>query len=639
MSTDPSVAPGVRAGPGAAALALLALVVLVFWPGLDGGFLFDDYHVVVDNGALALPDYGATALLDAAFSTHTGPTRRPLALLSFAFERSLFGLDATTAKCVNLVLHGINALLLLWLVRLLMPRFGIAAPDAAALAWLAVALWAVHPLNLSPVLYVVQRMTLLAGTFMLLGLIVYTRARLRQLGGGRTARWTWPAFALCLLGGLASKETAIVMLLMVAAIEAHAFRFGGTRRTWRRLAGVALLAAAAFAVAAVSVPESVGMRYGARDFTLVERLLTEARVLLRYLGMLAWPQPSAFALFHDDVVVSRGLFTPFTTLPALLAVAALGALAWRGRPRWLAFGLAWFLAGHALESTVLPLELMHEHRNYLASLGPLLVMVLGVAALLRRAGARRLGLPLAAATSIALAVSSGLRADRWSDPLSMMAYDAAAHPRSARSHYELGRLLVERARANGERQDYAAGIAAIERAAALAAHPALALGTLLQLASEAGDEARVAALLDVLAGHGTRLRAKVFRQLVRCQVAQGCRADPAPVFALAGTLLDGAAGGGYWRRETTAWLAIYYLRILGDGPAGIGLLRELDAQPGARLDHRVRLAEALAAHGQPDAARRQASSVRASLPWHASVTLRPYLRRLRRVVATPGASP
>ena len=76
------------------ALVLLAAVMLVYLPGLEGRFTFDDYPTIVDNPALDLSAVDLSALLDAAFSgAGTGPLARPLALLSFAAQRTLGGLD------------------------------------------------------------------------------------------------------------------------------------------------------------------------------------------------------------------------------------------------------------------------------------------------------------------------------------------------------------------------------------------------------------------------------------------------------------------------------------------------------------------------------------------------------------------
>ena len=111
--------------------------------------------------------------------------------------------------------------------------------------------------------------------------------------------------------------------------------------------------------------------YEGRDFDLLQRLLTQARVLFLYLGLLLIPDIRRFGLYHDDLVTSTGLFDPSSTFLAVVAWAVIVVfILWGARRRapW-AFASAWFLVGHGMESTIVPLEQMHEHRNYVPSVG------------------------------------------------------------------------------------------------------------------------------------------------------------------------------------------------------------------------------------------------------------------------------
>jgi hypothetical protein len=186
--------------------------------------------------------------------------------------------------------------------------------------------------------------------------------------------------------------------------------------------------------------------YELRPFSLVERLLSEARVIWFYLGLIVVPRISAFGLHHDDIIVSTGLFSPWTTLPSLLGLAGLIWLAWRMRRSapLAAFGIAWFLIGHALESTVLPLELAHEHRNYVPLLGVLLAAGWGLLhALESTRRVRRMGILL---TGVVLAYSSfvtGLRANQFGEEIRRTQIEAQYHPASARTRHEAGLSLSD----------------------------------------------------------------------------------------------------------------------------------------------------------------------------------------------------
>ena len=181
-----------------------------------------------------------------------------------------------------------------------------------------------------------------------------------------------------------------------------------------------------------------------RDFTLAQRLLTEPRVLVDYLHWTLLPDPMVLSLYHDEIVISTGLLTPWTTLGAILLLAALIVIAiWlRNRRPLVSLGIGWFFAAQLLTATIIPLELVYEQRMYFASIGVLLA-----------AGALLLGLRwriawwllrgfMVFAALLWFAVATNLRAQEWSDPLRLAIAEANRHPESARAVYEAGRLLL-----------------------------------------------------------------------------------------------------------------------------------------------------------------------------------------------------
>ncbi len=184
--------------------------------------------------------------------------------------------------------------------------------------------------------------------------------------------------------------------------------------------------------------------WAGRTFTLGQRLLTEPRVLVDYLHWTLLPDPGTLSLYHDEIVTSTGLFTPWTTLPSIALLAALIAIAvWlRNRLPLVALGIGWFFASQLLTATIVPLELVYEQRMYFGSIGVLLAvfsLLLGLR--------NRIRLPLARGTVIALllllyASVTYLRAQEWSNPLRLAIAEANRHPTSARANYEAGRLLL-----------------------------------------------------------------------------------------------------------------------------------------------------------------------------------------------------
>ena len=108
--------------------------------------------------------------------------------------------------------------------------------------------------------------------------------------------------------------------------------------------------------------------YDKRPFSLWERLLSQPRILIFYLSLLLYPAPWRFSIEHD-INHSLSLITPWTTLPAIAAVAGLIGFAILNSRKYpiLSFGILFFFLNHMVESTILPLELVFEHRNYLPS--------------------------------------------------------------------------------------------------------------------------------------------------------------------------------------------------------------------------------------------------------------------------------
>ena len=374
----------------------LALVALAYLPGLRGPFVFDDFPNILNNPAVALTELTPQALRTAALSNHSGPLGRPVAALSFGLDHyRAGGFYPLAFKLTNLAIHLLNVLLVYAIAVRLARRLGV-GEGAAAVGLFCALLWGLHPLQLTSVLYVVQRMASLSMLFVLAALLCLAAARDRVATVAR--RWAacgWLlAGGLCFGLGLLAKENAALLVLLYPLVDRVLYPQARYWRWLRRPAagGIAtrclIWLAVALAVAALAWQVAPG--YAARPFTLLERQLTEARVLWFYIGLFALPRIHAFGLYHDDIAISTGLFAPWTTLPAVLGIVALVLLGfWLLRRAPLAgFGILWFFAGHVMESTLIPLEIAHEHRNYLPMVGLSIVAGWGLILLMARWSAR-----------------------------------------------------------------------------------------------------------------------------------------------------------------------------------------------------------------------------------------------------------
>lgn len=423
-------------------LVLLALTVFVFEPGLSGSFFFDDKSNIVDNPVLTLFTGSFSSLVAASANGFAGPLGRPLAMASFAVNAYFFGMAPYSFKIVNLAIHLANGVLVFLLAQQLLPALSRRRQSSPAALWVS-AIWILHPINLTPVLFVVQRMTSMAAFFTLAALCLYIAGRKMQ---GRR-RWTaiGVALVLCWPAALLSKESGIVLPLFIILCEWLVL--GGlssfSRRTLSAVAGALTIAVV---IATIYLWPVLGASYRLRDFNMAERLMTESRILWFYVYQIVAPLPDLFSLHHDDFTISRSLLAPVTTLPAIGAwgVAMIAAFLFRRRYPALTFAVFWFLASHLLESTVLPLELVYEHRNYLASLGFLMLFATMLDDAFQYKDGKLPKQALAAAFMILCALVSYVRASQWGDEYRRTVMEAAMHPNSPGSNYEAGLTTIER---------------------------------------------------------------------------------------------------------------------------------------------------------------------------------------------------
>lgn len=183
--------------------------------------------------------------------------------------------------------------------------------------------------------------------------------------------------------------------------------------------------------------------WAARDFTLGTRLLSEARIITDYVAWTLLPTPGALSFYHDDFQVSTGLLTPWSTLASIVFLATLIALTLWLRPRkpLVALGIALFLGCQLLTGTILPLELIYEHRNYFASFG----LLLAIMPLLAVPRTFPLPLPryvLLAGLMLCWIGLTALTAYAWGNPLRLAEDLATRAPTSPRAQYELGRTYI-----------------------------------------------------------------------------------------------------------------------------------------------------------------------------------------------------
>ncbi len=437
---------------------ILLLCALVYSVALQGPLFFDDEPNLLANPQVQIDGKTLDEWRSAALSSYASILYRPVAMLTFAVNHVVVGaFTPFSLKATNLAIHGVIAVLVFLLSQVLLRTPALRAHRLSAcqrdiVALVAAAIWLLHPIHVPTVLYAVQRMAQLSTLFVLVGLLVFTHYRLRwaDSGGGFgevLAAMLW----LVLLAILAvlSKENGALLPWLVVVVEVVLFRgawSGTSRRPLVWLGWVALLLPVLVILAAYIVaPEILQDRYGGRDFTLGERLLTQGRVLWQYLGWMLFPNVLSMGFFHDDILVSRSLWAPFTTSLALLAwiVVLIATLVWHRRYPLIAFAILFYLVAHSMESTVLPLEMVFEHRNYLPGTGFALLASVGLFRCVALHERLRPHVVIGGVLCV-LAALLLVRTTAWSDEVSLARFNVINHPQSPRANFFYGNALFKR---------------------------------------------------------------------------------------------------------------------------------------------------------------------------------------------------
>lgn len=419
-----------------AAIAAIALAVVALYAHtLQTPFYLDDIRVIDNNYLLGK--------LGATFNRILTP--RGVTNYSFALNFLVFGDSVTALHLINIVIHAVSGCLVFLLLKQLVS--GRWLPLSGAILFVA------HPLQTQAVTYAVQRAASLATLFVLLAFLFHLRARnFLAEGHGRTSRpYLLAHLSAVIAGALAvlSKENTIILPLILVIYDCL-FPLPA-KRTFKQsiLDNLPFFIAPLLLVlywyginhsAIDSVPTHAPLS-SLRGITPLHYLVTEFSVIWIYIRLLAIPYGQA--LEHNYPIVQQVLTLENSV--ALLGLVALLVTAWRIRAKrpLVTFGVAWFFLGLCVESSVIPLDPLIEHRLYLPMFGVILVALDGLPALL---GQRR-GLILICLAILIYAPLTWKRNQLWQNPVSFYEDNLRKYPDSERAlaglshHYrQSGRL-------------------------------------------------------------------------------------------------------------------------------------------------------------------------------------------------------
>lgn len=360
-------------------MVLGMLCVVCYINSINAPFVFDDKSNIVDNPSVHIDTISYNSLYIAGFRS-VMPSR-PVANVSFALNYYIDKLDVTTYHLVNIVIHFINGLLVYFLSCFVFlqtakihrhEEIRDSTRIIYLMAMLSAAIFIAHPVQIQSVTYIVQRMNSMAVMFYLFSIITYLLGRTSEYMVKRRIY-----YSICVISwflALGSKEIAATLPLAILLIELYFFQATGRYLFRKNLVPVALLSILMILVSLYFLGENPVDRimhdYQTRGFSMSERLLTECRVLVFYLSLVLLPLPSRLNLLHE-FEISHSLVDPPTTLISIFLLAAMFLFAVYSvkRHRLLSFCILWFFLHLLVESSIIGLEIIFEHRLYLPMAG------------------------------------------------------------------------------------------------------------------------------------------------------------------------------------------------------------------------------------------------------------------------------
>lgn len=360
-------------------LALLSILIFLAYSNtFHASWHLDDFHNITENPRIQINNLYPDTLYNIMFAS-TDSNRvfyRPVSNFSLALNWYFGQNNVIGYHITNTLIHCLTAFFLYLAVLALFKTPNLSGRfngNEYFIAFLAAVLWAANPIQTQAITYIVQRMASMAAMFYIIGVYLFIKARVGLSWKSRGVLYAG-VFAAFLLA-VGSKENALMFPVSIFWLEMLFFRDLSDPETRKRFVWIGCVLAAALFVAGVVLFMSDGFitrlqdGYANRTFTLTERLLTQPRIIAFYLSQIFYPIADRLSITHD-IEVSTGLFRPWTTLPAILLILGLiGAAFWKIRQYPLiSFAILFFFVNHVIESSIIPLELIFEHRNYLPSL-------------------------------------------------------------------------------------------------------------------------------------------------------------------------------------------------------------------------------------------------------------------------------
>lgn len=426
-------------------LFLITITTLVYSNSLYSPFIFDDKENILNNPHIRMKELTLSSISQAALKSPS--SSRPVANISFALNYYVFGYSSFGFRSINILIHITTGVLLYFLIKLILnANTSQSGRRQEWTAFFAALIWLVHPLQIQSVTYIVQRMNSMASLFFVLSLLLYGYAR-------STSDLTYrlPLFGSFILSSFlafGSKQIAATLPLFILLYEWYFVqRFD---RSWFRkhfphiLAILIVILIVSLIYTAGDPFSKILASYEKRDFTLVQRVLTEFRVVVHYVSLIFFPHPSRLTLDHQ-FELSNSLAEPATTLFSLvfILVSIAVSILWARKLPLLSFCVLWFFGNLAIESSVIGIEIIFEHRTYLPSMLLILMTVMFIDRVVPK---KHLFLGTLSVVALFFSFWTYERNTVWQSRVRLWEDAVAKSPEKARPHHNLGHALAEESR-------------------------------------------------------------------------------------------------------------------------------------------------------------------------------------------------
>ena len=428
-------------------ILLFVVVFLIYSNTFINPFVFDDTQNIYNNPHIRLTKITFDSIKRAGFESPN--SSRPVANISFSLNYYFHQYNVFGYHLVNMLIHIAAGILLYFFTKITLETIDPLTSYNRSQKWIpffTALVWLVHPVQTQSVTYIVQRMNSLAAMFYVLTLLLYIKFRLAEKIWEKWAFIGGSIFSGILAVG--SKETAVTLPCFIFLYEWYFFRdlsWTWLKRHLHYFVGVLiLLSFFAYLYLGDHPIESILSGYAYREFTLGQRVMTEFRVVIFYISLLLFPHPSRLNLDYD-FSLSLSLVNPVGTLFSIVLIAGLFVLALylAKRDSLTSFCIFWFLGNLIVESSVIGLEIIFEHRTYLPSM---LMSLLLVQLVYRYMHRRWLRLAILCPVVIILSIWTYQRNIVWQNNTNLWSDVVSKTPHNYRAHNNLGLALDKQGR-------------------------------------------------------------------------------------------------------------------------------------------------------------------------------------------------